>query len=115
MAKGIQLIVYPVKDLAAAKRLFGTFLGTEPYADAPYYVGYRVGDQEIGLDPNAHAKGITAALGYVEVDDIKASLKRLVAAGGQTQQDVNDVGGGKLIAIVRDADGNFLGLVQSPK
>jgi predicted enzyme related to lactoylglutathione lyase len=115
MAQGIQLIVYPVKDLAAAKRLFGTFLGVDPYADAPYYVGYRMGEQEIGLDPNAHAKGITGPLGYVEVDDIRAALKHLIDAGGQTHQDVSDVGGGKLIATVRDADGNLLGLVQNPK
>jgi predicted enzyme related to lactoylglutathione lyase len=115
MAQGIQLIVYPVKDLAAAKRLFAAFLGVDPYADAPYYVGYRVGEQEIGLDPNGHTKGQTGPLGYVDVKDIRASLKRLNEAGGKTQQDVSDVGAGKLTATVRDADGNLLGLVQNPK
>ncbi|MDQ1420582.1 MAG: hypothetical protein QOJ52_2544, partial [Acidimicrobiaceae bacterium] len=52
MSQGIKLIVYPVKDAAKAKTLYSTLLGVEPYADAPYYVGFRVGDQEIGLDPN---------------------------------------------------------------
>ncbi len=52
MDQGIKLLVYPVKDLTRAKTLYSKFLGTEPYAEAPYYVGFRAGDQEIGLDPN---------------------------------------------------------------
>ncbi len=51
MSQGMRLIVYPVHDLAQAKRLYGTLLGVEPYVDGSYYVGFRVGDQEIGLDP----------------------------------------------------------------
>ena len=43
MKPGMQLIVYPVKDIAHAKALFREVLGVEPYADAPYYVGFRVG------------------------------------------------------------------------
>ena len=57
MAKGIKTIVYPVKDLAKAKVLYGQLVGVEPYADEPYYVGFRVGGQEIGLDPNGHSRG----------------------------------------------------------
>jgi predicted enzyme related to lactoylglutathione lyase len=30
------------------------------------------------------------------------------------QQEVKDVGGGKLIASVKDPDGNVIGLIQSP-
>ena len=55
MPQGITLLVYPVKDLARAKTLYSKLLGVEPYADAPYYVGFRIGDQEIGLDPNGTA------------------------------------------------------------
>ncbi|MGH9119422.1 MAG: VOC family protein [Acidimicrobiales bacterium] len=112
MSHGIKTIVIPVKDLAAAKKLYGGLLGVEPYADAPYYVGFRVGDQEIGLDPNGHAQGMTGPVGYCHVDDIEASLRRLLDDGAQTQQEIKDVGGGKLTAIARDADGNVVGLVQ---
>ena len=59
MSQGVQLIVFPVKDIARAKTLYRTLLGAEPYADAPYYVGFKVGDQEIGLDPNGHRQGLT--------------------------------------------------------
>lgn len=114
MTLRINPVVYPVKDLAAAKALYAKLLGVEPYADTPYYVGFRVDDQEIGLDPNGHAKGMTGAVGFCAVDDIRGTLELLVAAGAQTQQDVSDVGGGKLIAMVKDLDGNIIGLSQEP-
>jgi len=114
MSQGIRTLIYPVKDAARAKALYAKLLGTEPYADEPYYVGFRVGDQEIGLDPNGHRQGMTGPVGYCEVDDIQKSLQLLLDAGAQVQQQVRDVGGGKLIASVKDADGNVTGLMQSP-
>lgn len=114
MIRGIRLFVYPVKDIARAKTLYSKLLGTEPYADSPYYVGFKVGDQEIGLDPNGHSKGMTGPIDYWEVGDIRESVKEFRAAGAQVQQDVRDVGGGKLIALIKDADGNAIGLAQSP-
>jgi predicted enzyme related to lactoylglutathione lyase len=114
MTSGIRTIVFPVKDLARAKTLFGTLVGAAPYADEAYYVGFRVGDQEIGLDPNGHSQGMTGPVGYWHVDDIEKSLELLLDAGAETQQAVRDVGGGKLVATVTDPDGNVIGLVQSP-
>ena len=112
MNHGIKTIIVPVKDLAAAKALYTALLGVEPYADAPYYVGYRVSEQEIGLDPNGHSNGLTGPTGYSHVDDIEASLRALLDAGAQAEQAVNDVGGGRLIASVRDIDGNVIGVLQ---
>ena len=109
MNQGVRIIIYPVKDLARAKTLFRTLLGVEPYADQPYYVGFKVGDQDIGLDPNGHKAGMTA---YYYVDDIKQNLQTLLDAGAQIVQEIKDVGGGRQIASVRDADGNIIGLVQ---
>ena len=114
MSQGIKTIIIPVKDLAGAKTLYGGLLGVEPYADEPYYVGFRLGDQEIGLDPNGHNQGMTGPVGYCHVDDIKASLQRLLDAGAQTQQEIKDVGGGKLTASAKDSDGNVIGLIQAP-
>jgi predicted enzyme related to lactoylglutathione lyase len=114
MNQGIRLFIYPVKDIARAKTLYSKLLGIEPYLDEAYYVGFRVGDQEIGLDPNGHSKGMTAPVGYWLVDDIKKSLQILLDAGAQAQQEVKDVGGGKLIASAKDADSNIIGLIQSP-
>src|SRR3954452_9912196 len=114
MASGFQLIVFPVSDAARGKALFQTLLGVEPYVDEPYYVGFRVGDQELGLDPNGHSQGMTGPVGYWEVDDIEDTLASLVSAGAEEQRAIRDVGGGKLIASVKDADGNVTGLAQSP-
>ncbi len=114
MNSGIKTIIYPVTDIAQAKALYSKLLGVEPYADAPYYIGYHVGDQEIGLDPNGHKQGMTGPLGYYHVDDIHKSLQALLDAGAQVQQEVRNVGGGLLIASVKDADGNPIGLRQQP-
>jgi len=53
-------------------------------------------------------------VGYRRFDDIAESLELLVNAVAEAQQAVRDVGGGKLIASVTDADGNVIGLIQSP-
>ena len=44
---------------------------------------------------------------------VNESLQQLLDAGAEVQQAVRDVGGGKLVASVKDADGNAIGLVQS--
>jgi predicted enzyme related to lactoylglutathione lyase len=114
MNQGIKTVIYPVTDIAQAKTLYSRLLGVEPDMDEAYYVGFRVGDQDIGLDPNGHNQGMTGPVGYWHVDDLKKSLKLLLDAGAQAQQEVKDVGGGKLTASVKDADGNAIGLIQSP-
>jgi predicted enzyme related to lactoylglutathione lyase len=114
MTSGFQTIIFPTTDLARTKALFGTLLGVAPYADESYYVGFQVEDQQVGLDPNGHRQGMTGPVCYHDVDDIRKSLAALVDAGAQLQGDVRDVGGGKLIATVKDADGNVVGLSQNP-
>ena len=114
MNQGIRLFVYPVKDIAQAKTLYSQLLGVEPYVDEAYYVGFRVGGQEMGLDPHGHNQGMTGPVGYCQVDDIRKSLQLLLDAGAQIQQEVKDVGRGRLIAWVKDADSNIIGLIQSP-
>ncbi len=112
MEHSIKTIIFPVKDIAKAKSLFSTLLGVEPSQDAPYYVGFRVGDQSIGLDPNGHSKGMTGPLAYCHVTDIQESLRALLQAGAKVQQEVKNVGGGRLTASVTDPDGNAIGLIQ---
>ncbi len=108
----ITLIVYPAKELESTKQIFSNFLGVEPYVDGPYYVGYKVGDMEVGLDPNAQNAG---PIIYIDVTDIKASLQEMIAAGATLQQDIRDVAQGLLIASVKDKNGNILGFRQFPK
>ena len=114
MNQGIRTFIYSVKDIAQAKILYSKLLGVEPYVDGAYYVGFRVGDQEISLDPNGHKAGMTGPVGYWHVDDVRKSMRQLLDTGPQIRQVVKDVGEGKLIASVSDADGNIVGLIQSP-
>ena len=110
MANGIKLLVYPAKNIEKAKTFFSKFLGAEPYVNSPYYVGYQLGDLEIGLDPNSEVGPIA----YTDVEDIKASLEEMTAAGAEVVQDVKDVANGLLIAQVKDTNGNVVGFRQQP-
>jgi hypothetical protein len=82
---GLQTMIYPAKDLAAAKGVYTALLG-EPMFDAPYYVGWRIGNQDIGLDPSGHAQGMTGALGYYEVEDIECDPRRAGRCGCRAGQ-----------------------------
>ena len=110
MNKGVKTIIYPVKDINQSKAVFSKLLGVEPYADQPYYVGFKIGDQDIGLVPNSPEAGMTA---FYHVDDIKNSLQILVDAGAEVIQDIKNVGGGRMIASVKDKDSNIIGLIQN--
>jgi predicted enzyme related to lactoylglutathione lyase len=114
MTEGVKTIIYPVRNLAKAKTLYGKLLGMQPYADEAYYVGFKVEGQDVGLDPHGHSQGMTGPVAYFHVDDIEKSLQTLLDAGAEVQQEVRDVGGGRLIASVKDADDNVIGLIQAP-
>ncbi len=109
MNKGIKTVLYPVKDITQATTLFRKFLGVNPYAEQPYYVGFKVGDQDIGLVPNNPEEGVAA---FYHVDDIKNSLQILLDDGAKIIQDIKNVGGARLVASVKDKDNNVIGLVQ---
>ena len=109
MSEGIKTVIYPASDLVRAKAAFSAILGAAPDMDEPYYVQFNVNGQAIGLDPHGHKSG---AVVYFHVADIKGTLHALVEGGAQVDQDIKDVGGGRLIASVKDADGNLIGILQ---
>jgi predicted enzyme related to lactoylglutathione lyase len=110
--EGVKTILHPVSDLAAAKAVYTALLGLEPQADAPYYVGYEVAGQQIGLVPNGGPQKMTSPVAYWHVPDIEAKLAEVIAAGATLKEPARDVGGGRLVASFTDPDGNVLGLVQ---
>jgi predicted enzyme related to lactoylglutathione lyase len=114
MPAGIRSIIYPVKDLEAAKTRFTALTGREPAQDSPYYVGFSLDGLDVGLDPNGHRFGVAGPVVYWHVADIRSSLAEYLADGGTLLDDVKDVGGGMLVAVLTDADGNTIGLSQEP-
>jgi predicted enzyme related to lactoylglutathione lyase len=110
--QGVKTILHPVSDLAAAKAVYTALLGIPPQADSPYYVGFDVAGQHIGLVPGGGPQGMTSPVAYWHVPDIEAKLAEVTAAGATLKQAPDDVGGGRLVATVTDLDGNVLGLIQ---
>jgi predicted enzyme related to lactoylglutathione lyase len=109
---GIKTVLHPVADLAKAKPVYAALLGVEPQADSPYYVGFDVEGQHIGLVPSGGPQGMTSPVAYWHVPDIEATLAAVVAAGANVHEPVHEVGPGRVVATVTDPDGNVLGLLQ---
>jgi hypothetical protein len=106
MSEEIRTLIYPVRNVEQTKSLLGIVLGAEPYVDTDYYVGFRVDGTEVGLDPNGHRRGMTGPVPFTEVADIEA--------GAEGVQAPYDVGAGKLVASVKDSDGNMIGIMHTP-
>ena len=112
MAKELNNIAIPVTDVESAKKIYTALLGVEPFADSPYYVGYMAEGVQVGLDPNGHKAGHASPIAFWKTPDIKAEVEALTAAGAEVLDDPKDVGGGAVVAVLKDADGNLIGLVQ---
>ena len=110
--QGIKTVLHPVTDLDAAKAVYTALLGQPPQHDAPYYVGFDVEGQHIGLVPGGGPQGMTSPVAYWHVGDIEGKLADVTAAGATVKESPHDVGGGRLVASFTDPDGNVLGLVQ---
>ena len=110
--QGIKTVLNPVSDVDKAKAVYTALLGVEPQADSPYYVGYDVAGQHIGLLPGGGPQGLTSPVTYWHVDDIEKKLAEVTAAGATVKDAPNEVGGGRVVASFVDPDGNLLGLVQ---
>jgi predicted enzyme related to lactoylglutathione lyase len=110
--QGIKTVLHPVSDVTKAKAVYTALLGQPPQTDESYYVGYEVAGQHIGLVPGGGPQGMTSPIAYWHVPDIEAKVAELTAAGATVKEAPHDVGGGRLVASVTDADGNVLGVLQ---
>ncbi|MFD3698785.1 VOC family protein [Streptomyces sp. NPDC058646] len=110
--QGIKTVLHPVSDLERAKAVYTALLGAPPQTDGPYYVGFEVAGQHIGLVPGGGPQGLTGSLAYWHVPDVEATVAEMTAAGATVKEAAHDVGGGRLVATVIDPDGNLLGLLQ---
>ncbi|MFI1919493.1 VOC family protein [Nocardia sp. NPDC020380] len=114
MSAGLQTILYTVNDLEAAKAVFTAMLGVAPIADAPYYVGWNIDGQDIGLIPNKDGEGALGSVAYAHVADIRKSFEALLDAGAIEKEAPHGVGGGRLVASVEFEPGNVVGILQNP-
>jgi len=115
MILGLRTVVVYVRSeqLEAAKKWYASVVGHEPYYDTPYYVGFNVGGFELGIHPEGNP-GPGGVCAYWGTADVAAELKRVLELGAKLVSDVQDVGGGIMVATVADPFGNHLGMIENP-
>ncbi|WFE49972.1 VOC family protein [Micromonospora sp. WMMD1155] len=116
-------------DVEAATAWYAHLLGVEAYFTRPgpdghlAYAEFRVGDYqaELGIidrrhaPPTATATGPGGAVMHWHVDDLDATVDRLLALGATEYQPITPHGdGGFVTASVVDPFGNVLGVMRNP-
>lgn len=116
MFLGLRTAKYDAQDLGKAKAWYAKVLGTEPYFDQSFYVGFSVRGYELGIVPGAKSEEARPASGvaYWGVEDARAAYQRLLDLGATPREEVQDVGEGILVGEVYDPFGNVLGVIQNP-
>jgi predicted enzyme related to lactoylglutathione lyase len=110
--QGLRTVIYPVEELEEATSWWSALLDQQPYFNEPFYVGFEVGGDELGLLPGANVDD--GAQAYWGVDDVEASVREAVAHGAEVIAPPADVGGGIVTALVRTPHGAHLGLIFNP-
>jgi predicted enzyme related to lactoylglutathione lyase len=121
--RGLATVNIYATDHEAAKKWYSEFLGIEPYFNVPGYAEFRIGDyqHELGIIDSRYApKGYSAipsgAIAHWHVDDLKATLDKLIGAGATEYQPITDHSQGKgtfVTASVVDPFGNILGIMTN--
>jgi predicted enzyme related to lactoylglutathione lyase len=119
--RGLSTVSFYAADHAAAKKWYAELLGIEPYFDRPGYFEFRLGDyqHELGVidsryAPHGSAAGPAGAVVFWHVDDVTATLEKLLAMGANEHEAPTDRGEGFITASVIDPFGNILGIMYNP-
>jgi predicted enzyme related to lactoylglutathione lyase len=115
MLLGLRTAIYHVDNLERAKEWYTEVVGTAPYFDEPFYVGFNVGGYELGLDPDMSGvvKG-NSETAYWGVADIEKTFAVLKEIGAEVVSDIRDVGEGIKVASVKDPFGNIFAIIENP-
>lgn len=110
-------IAIPIQDLDRAKRFYGGTLGLAHLFDAPPSLAfYRCGETRLMLSPPSSEEVAKASILYYSVPDARAAEAALAADGAEIVTPAHflaQVGGKDIwLAIARDSEGNFLGLMS---
>jgi predicted enzyme related to lactoylglutathione lyase len=130
MLRGLTTVSFWADDLPAAKQWYSELLGIEPYfvrpvEGPPAYIEFRLGDyqHELGIIDSKYApKGAAAApngrpggaVVYWHVDDVAATLEKVMAVGAKEYEPLTKREAGFITASVVDPFENILGLMYNP-
>jgi catechol 2,3-dioxygenase-like lactoylglutathione lyase family enzyme len=109
---GLRTVIYPAPDLEAAKAWWTGLLGTGPYFDEPFYVGYEIGGYELALLPDGDPAD--GALVYWGVPDVSAAVAAAISAGATEHAAESAVGNDIVTASVRTPQGAIVGFIYNP-
>jgi lactoylglutathione lyase len=115
MFQGLRTVVYKVDDIKQAKEWYQKMLGQAPYFDEVFYVGFSVGGYELGLDPDM--AGVTRGnnhVAYWGVKNAEEAYAAMLEKGAEADEEPKDVGGGIIVASVKDPFGNIFGMIENP-
>lgn len=114
--QGLRTAIYKVSDMAEATQWYTNVLGIEPYFNEPFYVGFEVAGYELGLHPEEEPVAVKgdSVFTYWGVEDVEATHAMLLAAGATPHEPPADVGGGIIVAAVKDPWGNIFGIIHNP-
>ncbi|MFC4114663.1 VOC family protein [Nonomuraea zeae] len=126
MLRGPATVNIWADDMEAARKWYAELLGVEPYFERPgdgqpaAYYEFRIGDYqaELGLIDRRYAPpGAASAPGgaviHWHVDDVQATLDRLLAMGATPYMPLTERGPGFVTAAVIDPFGNVLGVMYN--
>lgn len=112
---GLRTAIYKVPDIAEATEWYTKVLGMEPYFNEPFYVGFNVNGFELGLQPQeGEIVKPDSVMAYWGVDDVEATHVMLLSAGASPHEEPTEVGGGIVVAAVKDPWGNVFGIIYNP-
>jgi predicted enzyme related to lactoylglutathione lyase len=113
---GLRTTIYKVSDIDKAKDWYTNVLNIKPYFDEPFYAGFNVAGFELGLQPqeNKDEQNSGGVISYWGVDDVKGKYKELLALGASSYEEPAEVGGGIVVATVKDPWNNLLGIIYNP-
>ena len=111
---GLRTTIYHVTDIQKAKAWYSKILGIDPYFDEPFYVGFNVGGYELGLHPEDKGTPQGGVVSYWGVDDVPSVYGQLLDAGAKPHEEPTEVGGGIVVAAVKDPWENLFGIIYNP-
>ena len=119
MLRGLTTITYFADDLDAAKAWYTELLGAVPYFEVPGgYVEFRIGDylHELGIikggwAPHDMSGAPGGPIAYWHVDDLDATIERLLSLGAKEHEAKIERGPGFTTASFADPFGNVLGVM----
>ena len=112
---GLRTTIYKTTELSKAKEWYAKAFQTNPYFDEAFYVGFDIAGYELGLQPEESPMNKSdAVVSYWGVEDIHEQWQHFLQLGATEHEAPQEVGGGIIVATLKDPWNNVIGLIYNP-